>query len=342
MTMHSDLHRGLPLASFAPEIEVADPGLVDTPLVSVLMVTYNHASYLAEAIEGVVAQECGFQFELIIGEDFSSDSTRRIALEYQKKYPEIIRVMYSAANVGGDANLDRIFSRARGDFIAYCDGDDYWCSKDKLALQVALIQSDEKIAVVHSNWMRSMPGAKGWVVAKNSVHHRVPRRLLEGNIFATFYYPRGLRACTLLYRKKAAEEFQRSALAAKRYRFGDTVLAAYLTSKWKLAYLNAVTAIYRESPGSALRSGRRARSLFLLSALEFDTDARRFFADRDDYPESYRWELAIGLLITALAQIDFRTACIALTDLQDHFGVIGFIKSGLKAIMIRLPTWRAW
>src|SRR3546814_7902501 len=65
--------------------------LVIDPLVSVLMITYNHAEYLAEAIEGVLNQECDFPFELIIGEDASKDATLEVALDYQKRFPDIIR-----------------------------------------------------------------------------------------------------------------------------------------------------------------------------------------------------------------------------------------------------------
>ena len=90
-------------------IETSDPVLlVKDPRVSVLMITYNHADYLAEAIEGVVQQKCGFPFELIIGEDASTDATRQVALDYQKRYPEVVRVVHSAANVGMNANSLRI------------------------------------------------------------------------------------------------------------------------------------------------------------------------------------------------------------------------------------------
>lgn len=70
------------------------------PLVSVKMITYNHAPYIAQAIEGVLMQKTNFLFELVIGEDCSTDGTREIVFEYQKKYPDIIRVITSEHNVG--------------------------------------------------------------------------------------------------------------------------------------------------------------------------------------------------------------------------------------------------
>ena len=328
------------VAGPADDVEVSSPEqLVKAPLVSVLMITYNHAPYLAQAIESVVSQDCEFPIELLIGEDASSDETRSIALEFQRRYPETIRVIHSSANVGMIANSRRLFARARGEFIAYCEGDDYWCSKRKLSLQVQLLRENPNAAVVHSDWVRSTRRGNEWVVAwSKPVHGRIRKSLLEGNLFRTFHYPKILRTCTTLHRRSSIAEFLASALAQKRYRFGDTVRAAYQTSRWPVVYLPSVTAVYRESPGSALRSGRLARLSFLLSCLEFDNDARIYFRDRADYPEGYRWEASVGLLFKSIAAGRFETAGFALRDICSHFGPLAFLRTGLRSIAMRMPT----
>ena len=71
-----------------------------TPVVSVLMITYNHGPYIADAIEGVIFQKTDFPIELIIGEDCSTDNTRNIVLEYQRRYPHRSGSYYSDRNVG--------------------------------------------------------------------------------------------------------------------------------------------------------------------------------------------------------------------------------------------------
>ena len=96
------------------------------PLVSVVMVTYNHEPYIAQAIEGVVSQETDFPIELIIGEDCSRDRTREIVLDFQRRYPEIIRVLASKKNAGGLPNARRTALAARGRYMAFCEGDDWW------------------------------------------------------------------------------------------------------------------------------------------------------------------------------------------------------------------------
>jgi glycosyltransferase involved in cell wall biosynthesis len=316
--------------------EVSDANrLHPQPLVSVLMITYNHAEYLAEAIEGVVSQQCDFPFELIIGEDASADGTREIALEFQRRYPSIIRVLFSAANVGMNANGHRVVDAARGEFLAFCEGDDYWCATDKLARQVTAINSDPDVGIVHTDWVRARSEPEGWRVADHSVHRQIPPELLEGYIFRTFHYPKILRTCTVLLRRSTFAACTASGLARREYRFGDTVLAAFVASRWKVAYVPAVMAVYRESPQSVLRSGRRARLAFLRSCLDFDTDARDFFRDRADYPAAYRWEMSVGLLLWAISARDASEASFALRDIRQHFGWFGFLKGGLQAIWLR-------
>lgn len=323
-------------------VEVSDVDrLVEKPRLSVLMITYNHATYLAEAIEGVVSQQCDFPFELIIGEDASTDETRQIALDYQLRYPAIIRVIHSAANVGMNANGRRILSRARGEYVAYCEGDDYWCSPHKLAGQVGLIRDRPDVGIVHTDWVRSRRVGQGWKVGwGKSVHARVPPCLLEGNLFHTFHYPKILRTCTILLRRSTLLEFADSALGGKSYKFGDAVLAAYATSRWQVAYLPQVTSVYRESPNSALRSGKQARLDFLKSSLKFDSDARHVFADRADYPIAYRWEVAVGLLLWSISARDPATARFALADIVAHFGILSFIEAGWLTVFMRRPTLR--
>ena len=104
------------------------------------MITYNHEAYIEQAIEGILAQQCDFPIELIIGEDKSQDRTLEICLEYQKKYPELIRIVTWHENVGANANFLRVWGRARGKYLASCEGDDYWIDPAKLTKQVKFME----------------------------------------------------------------------------------------------------------------------------------------------------------------------------------------------------------
>jgi glycosyltransferase involved in cell wall biosynthesis len=305
------------------------------------MLTYNHEEYLAQAIEGVVSQQCDFPFELIVGEDASQDRTRAIALEYQSRYPHIIRVIYSRTNVGMNANGSRIFDRARGEFISLCEGDDYWCSQHKLARQVGAIRADAQVGVVHADWVRSRLSDGAWKHNfRKSVHSRVPLRFLQGDIFASWYFPKVLRTCTLLLRRSIVLDLAASGLIRREYRFGDSVLAAFVASKWRVAYVPEVVAVYRESAGSALRSGPASRVEFYKSALEFDNDARAYFAGRSDYGDGYRWESDFALLLWSVRARDGSSAAFAVRDLYRYFGPLRFFAAGCKAVAMRWPMLR--
>lgn len=131
-----------------PWIEVRDPAALNKiPLVSVLLITYNHAPYIAQAIEGALNQVTTFPIELVIGEDNSTDGTREIVLDYQKRYPNAIRIITSNNNVGAHINAERTRKSCRGKYIACCEGDDYWIDTLKLQKQVDQIEANPEMVM---------------------------------------------------------------------------------------------------------------------------------------------------------------------------------------------------
>ncbi|MFK2903232.1 glycosyltransferase [Dyella ginsengisoli] len=131
--------------------EISDRiALVKEPVVSVLILAYNHGPYLAQAIDSALAQRTDLPIELLIGEDCSTDNTRDIALRYQEAHPDIIRVFTADKNVGPTLNHRRILLSARGEFCAYLDGDDYWLP-GKLLRQVNFLREHSGCAAVFTN-----------------------------------------------------------------------------------------------------------------------------------------------------------------------------------------------
>jgi glycosyltransferase involved in cell wall biosynthesis len=113
-----------------------------TVLVSVCMITYNHEEYIAQAIEGVMMQRTTFPIELVIGEDCSTDRTRKICLEYQEKYPDVIRLLLPEKNLGMQQNSIITLRSCIGKYIALCEGDDYWIDPNKLQKQVDFLEAN--------------------------------------------------------------------------------------------------------------------------------------------------------------------------------------------------------
>lgn len=117
----------------------------DKIMVSVCMITYNHETYIAQAIEGVLMQKCDFLIELIIGEDCSTDKTRQICKEYALKYSEI-NLLPSETNIGLMPNFIRTLQACTGKYIALCEGDDYWTDPLKLQKQVDFLEGNPEFA----------------------------------------------------------------------------------------------------------------------------------------------------------------------------------------------------
>ena len=113
--------------------------------VSVCMITYNHESYIHQAIEGVLTQNTTFPYKLVIGEDYSADGTRKICQEYANLYPDKIDLLPSSSNLGMQRNFSRTLNVCTGKYIALCEGDDYWTDPMKLQKQIDILENENHI-----------------------------------------------------------------------------------------------------------------------------------------------------------------------------------------------------
>jgi len=106
------------------------------PKVSVAMITYNHEQFIEQAVRSVMMQETDFEYELIIGEDCSTDNTRGIVLRLKEEFPDKIRLILHEQNIGMAKNFIAVYEACAGEYIALLEGDDYWTHPRKLDIQV--------------------------------------------------------------------------------------------------------------------------------------------------------------------------------------------------------------
>lgn len=114
------------------------------PIVSICCTTYNHARFIRQCMDGFLQQKTSFPIEVLIHDDASTDGTQDIIREYEKKYPNIVKPIYQIENQyskGVKVSLVYNYSRARGKYIALCEGDDYWTDPYKLQKQVDFLES---------------------------------------------------------------------------------------------------------------------------------------------------------------------------------------------------------
>lgn len=119
---------------------------MDKPLVSISCITYNHDPYIRDCLDGFLKQKTDFSFEILINDDASSDDTASIIKEYEAKYPNLIKPIYQLENQYSKGqrgiNIKYNFPRAKGKYIAICEGDDYWTDPYKLQKQVNFLENN--------------------------------------------------------------------------------------------------------------------------------------------------------------------------------------------------------
>ena len=273
MTLKEELEilRGEPIEVFdgdpldIPCIETSDTErLCKNPVVSVHMITYNHEPYIRQAIEGVMMQKTDFEYELIIGEDGSQDKTREICFEYQKKYPDKIRVLWWHENVrkyGG--NSRRVRARCRGEFIAFCEGDDYWIDPLKLQKQVDVMRKHPNVGLCFCR-------AVLLNVESGNMQETLPYSdhlfIMEGADFLGFEVygvpPEGLPVFRWIHRTTASAMIRASALRStiKSYHelfslklhLGDSTLWWSIATQFDVALLPDSMSVYRRHPAGTM------------------------------------------------------------------------------------------
>jgi len=253
-----------------PCIETSDPEkLCKRPVVSVHMSTFNHEPYIRQAIEGVMMQKTDFEFELVIGEDASTDKTREICFEYQKRYPDKIRVLWWHENLyrnphpAGD-NGARTMAHCRGDFIAFCEGDDYWTDPLKLQKQVDVMKASPSVGLCFCGAEMTKSNSPEVECAWDGSAF-TPGRIERESAFKTICYGREA------FRWAGGEGFLMTASIMLRKSVLDAARAKYDLLKWRLNmgdtstwlgvvslsdafYISDKVSVYRRTSSGALGS----------------------------------------------------------------------------------------
>ena len=242
--------------------EYYSPELRDKkPLVTVLMITYNHEKYIAEAIEGVVMQKCNFPIELVIVEDHSSDGTLEICKDYQKRYSEIIHLFTAnerkpfvlAHILKSSEFIDMVY---RGEYIAFCEGDDYWTDMNKLQKQIDILRTRHDINLVATNYLKKNKSInKTWWCEchnGNDVHNLYHEDFPKIGINLAPFQTAGVVI------KKAGWQFNLSCpLTAFKLKIGDIQLfinAVYPNGQYYV--LKDYMYVYRQHSGGATAGNR--------------------------------------------------------------------------------------
>ncbi len=214
------------------------------PILSVAVITYNHGKYIVECLESIVSQEVSYPYEIVIGEDCSTDDTMMYVEKYAEKYPELIKVITSEQNVGAIQNDLRVLSACRGKYLAFCEGDDYWLDKHKLQKQIDFLEQNPDYGMVHTNFLlqnknRTQPGnTKG-----------IFRRKLErpsGNILESIVKNNQVGTASVCVRSQPIWDSKvKDTIIEHNWGMSDYPFWLELAGVSKIKYMPDITSVYR-------------------------------------------------------------------------------------------------
>lgn len=116
--------------------------------VSVGVITFNQSKFIQKCLDSIIMQRVEFEYEIVVGDDASTDGTQTILLEYRNKYPNLFVLLLNKKNEGISVNYKNVLTRCTGEYIALCEGDDYWINPLKLQIQVDFLDSHRKYGFV--------------------------------------------------------------------------------------------------------------------------------------------------------------------------------------------------
>ncbi|MBB1429364.1 glycosyltransferase [Pseudoalteromonas sp. SG43-4] len=234
-------------------------GAFENVVVSIACITFNHESFIENAIISFLMQKTDFPFEVLIYDDASTDKTASIIKKYAEKYPSIIKPVLQTENQfsrGVKVNPKFNFSRAQGEYIALCEGDDYWIDSKKLSKQVTAFE--DGVSLIHSDVdSLNMLGGKSTILESvNKTRNRVG---LAGDLRADAWLrAHSIFTCTMMFKKIDIIEYIDTGVLEIDFWAGDYSMFLFLSQKGNIKYLDCSTAVYRTANGSIMNQKNKS------------------------------------------------------------------------------------
>lgn len=223
--------------------------------VSICCITYNQSKYIRKTIEGFLKQRTNFKFDVVIHDDASTDDTASIILEYSKKYPDIIKPIIQKENkysLGGGIIEKYVFPYLTGEYIAFCEGDDYWTDENKLQKQVDILDSDSTIGLCYAKARKyeENTGEFGDVIGAEV---KSLRSLIERNTIPTL---------TSLIRYDLYNKYIHEIRPSEhRWKMGDYPMWLWIYINSRIVFIDEIVGVYRVISNSASHSSNYIKQI---------------------------------------------------------------------------------
>ena len=219
-------------------------------VISVIVCTYNQEKTIARTLDSILMQQCHVPFEIVIGEDCSTDRTLAICQDYAQRHPDKIHILANIHNKGVVDNYFDCLLAARGTYIADCAGDDFWTDPLKLEKELTILEEHPEVTLVHTDW-RCYDEASGTTFPPKAADSQLTqpftngRELLERIVTQT--QRPVIHLCTSLYRREVfLRAYQEDTDLFRNKDFGceDVQIAFIMAQNGQIAYLPDVTLNY--------------------------------------------------------------------------------------------------
>lgn len=224
--------------------------------VSIFCTAYNHEKYISQALDSFLAQETDFDFEILVTDDASTDATPGILEEYAQNYPDKVRWFHQTENLfskGINTIYETVmYPNANGEYIAFCEGDDYWCNPKKLQKQVDFLDGNKEYsACVHNSWYHYCDDDRDdELLIQTPGDHDVSFETILGGLHKAFH------TSSIVARKEYIINPPDFETEAAKYGFLDYPWALNLSMNGKIRFIDEAMSIYRvNSIAESWRSG---------------------------------------------------------------------------------------
>jgi RimJ/RimL family protein N-acetyltransferase/glycosyltransferase involved in cell wall biosynthesis len=274
------------------------------PTVSVQMITYNHESYIKRAIDSILMQKTNFDFEIIIGEDCSTDNTRLIIKQISDKYPGRFKLLLHEKNIGALANQQTVSQASKGKYIAICEGDDFWMDADKLQKQVDFLEKNADYGLVFGNVMI--------LTSFGELYPRSPRHISTLEDLLRF---NGIGTATTCFRSRLHDRFiSETSNFQKDWIMGDYPFYLWIFQNSKMFGFDDYFAVYLKHDGSSTDFKSFVKGeLFLLAVIKIKTHFYTCYIGltplnqfvKNEYESLFKLSLKFGKILKCITYLPY-------------------------------------
>ena len=262
---------------------------LETPLVSVQVITYMHEEFISDCLNGILNQRTDFPVEIIINDDASIDGTQSIIMNFQKKYPSLIKTIFQETNqysISGFKNIKKqINDITLGKYIALCEGDDYWIDPYKLQKQVDFLQNNLEFSMCFHNSSESYNGKLS----------SMPFVTLNKNVFTVkdFLYSHIVPTASMVYKNNIK-------LPDWHYKInsGDKLIIFLCAFTGPIYFMDEIMSHYRVNDNGASRSEdhRGINKIYNMSFLYAHLNTYTDFKYEDVFKKGLEYEIGVHAL----------------------------------------------